>query len=49
LDNSNYDNFHGGGGFSHAYLIMHTYSGKKLEMKKMNTEAFIHNLICFVA
>jgi hypothetical protein len=36
LDNSNYDNFHGGGDFSHVYLIMHTYFGKKLEMQKMN-------------
>jgi hypothetical protein len=32
LDNSNYDNFHGGGDFSHAYVIMHKYFGKKLEM-----------------
>jgi hypothetical protein len=39
LDNSNYDNFHGGGGggFSHLYVIMHKYFVKKLEMKKMNT------------
>jgi hypothetical protein len=29
LDNSNYDNFHGGGDFSHAYAIMHPYFGKK--------------------
>jgi hypothetical protein len=28
LDNSNYDNFHGGGDFSHAYEIMHKYFGK---------------------
>jgi hypothetical protein len=32
LDNSNNDNFHGGGEFSHAYVIMHKYFGKKLEM-----------------
>jgi hypothetical protein len=29
LDSSNYDNFHGGGDFSHAYVIMHKYFGKK--------------------
>jgi hypothetical protein len=34
LDNSNYDNFHGGGDFSHAYVIMHKYSSKKLKMQK---------------
>ncbi len=27
LDNLNYDNFHGGGDFSHAYVIMHKYFG----------------------
>jgi hypothetical protein len=32
LDNSNYDHFHGGGGFSHAYVIMHKYFVKELEM-----------------
>jgi hypothetical protein len=34
LDNSNYDNFHDGGDFSHAYIIMHKYLGKKLKCKK---------------
>jgi hypothetical protein len=34
LDNSNYDNFHGGGGFSHVYVIPHKYFAKKLETKK---------------
>jgi len=29
LDDSNYDNFHGGGDFSHVYVIMHKYFGKK--------------------
>ncbi len=29
MDNSNYDNFHGGGDFSHAYVIMHKYFRKK--------------------
>jgi len=29
LNNSNYDNFHGGGDFSHAYVIMHKKFGKK--------------------
>jgi hypothetical protein len=33
LDNSNYDNFHGGGDFSHAYAIMHKYFDKTLEMQ----------------
>jgi len=37
LDNSNYDNFHGGGDFSHVYVIMHKYFGKKTKMQKMNT------------
>ncbi len=32
LDNSNNDNFHGGGGFSHSYVIMHKYIVKKPEM-----------------
>jgi hypothetical protein len=32
LDNSYYDNFHGGGDFSHEYVIMQKYFGKKLEM-----------------
>jgi len=29
LDNSNYDHFHGGGGFSHPYVVMHKYFVKK--------------------
>ncbi len=37
LDNSNYDNFHGGGDFSHAFVIMHKYFGKKSKMQKINT------------
>jgi hypothetical protein len=37
LNNSNYDNFHGGGDFSHAYVIIHTCFGKKLKMQKMST------------
>ncbi len=36
LDNSNYDNFHGSGDFSHAYVIMHKYFGKKSKMQKIN-------------
>jgi hypothetical protein len=32
LDDSNYVNFHGGDDFSHAYVIMHQYFGKKLKM-----------------
>jgi hypothetical protein len=35
LDNSNYDNFHGGGDFSHVYVIMHKYFDKKPEMQKI--------------
>jgi hypothetical protein len=35
LDNSSYDHFHGGGDFSHAYAIMHTYFGKN---KNANNE-----------
>jgi hypothetical protein len=34
LENSNYDNFHGGGDFSHSYVIMHKYFGKKKKCKK---------------
>jgi hypothetical protein len=37
LDNSNYDNFHGGGDFSRGYVIMHKYFGKNPEKKEMNT------------
>jgi hypothetical protein len=37
LDDSDYDNLHGGDGFSHAYVIMHKYFGKKQKMVKMNT------------
>ncbi len=33
MDNSNYDHFHCGGDFLHAYVIMHKYFGKK---KKKN-------------
>jgi hypothetical protein len=36
FDNSYYDNLHGGGDFSHAYVIMHKYFGKQLKMQKMN-------------
>jgi len=34
LDNSNYDNLHGGGDFSHAYVIMHKYFDKKTKNVK---------------
>ncbi len=37
MNNSNYDNLHGGGYFSHAYVILHKYFRKKSEMQKMNT------------
>jgi hypothetical protein len=32
LGDSNYDDLHGGGDFSHAYIIMHKYFGKKPKM-----------------
>jgi len=32
LNNSNYTNFHGGDDFSHVYVIMHQYFGKKLKL-----------------
>jgi hypothetical protein len=38
LDNSNYDSFDGGGGFSHVYVNMHEYFVKKQKkMQKINT------------
>ncbi len=44
MDNSNFDNFHGGGNFSHVYVIMYKYFGKKPKMQKMNTRFYI----CFL-
>ncbi len=41
LNNSNYDNFHGGGEFSHAYVIMYKYFGKKSKMQKK----WVHKLL----
>jgi hypothetical protein len=41
FDNSNYDNFHGGGDFSRAYVIMHKYFGKKKKYKKK-----VHTFLC---
>jgi hypothetical protein len=41
LDNSNYDNLDGGGDFSHAYIIMHKYFGKKPKMQRINQMAKI--------
>jgi hypothetical protein len=32
--NLNYDKFHGGSDFSHAYVIMHKYFGKNKKCKK---------------
>jgi hypothetical protein len=37
LDKSNYDNFHGGDDFSHAFVIMHKYFGKNPKKQEMNT------------
>jgi hypothetical protein len=43
--NSNYDNFHCGGDFSHAYEIMHKYFGKNTKKcKKWVHKFFIYNL-----
>ncbi len=41
MDNSNYDNFHGGGDFSHAYVIMHKYFGKKQKINKIHKFIYI--------
>ncbi len=49
LNNLNHTNFHGGGDFSHMYVIMHQYFVKKLEMQKLNTSNFTNNLTCFLA
>jgi hypothetical protein len=35
--------------FSHAYVIMHKYFSKKLEILKMSTFFFIDNFTCFLA
>jgi hypothetical protein len=40
LDNSNYDHFHGGGDFSHVYVIMHKYLVKNQKCKK-----WVHKLL----
>jgi hypothetical protein len=37
LDNSNYNDLYGGGDFSHVYVMMHKYFGKKPKIQKMNT------------
>jgi isopentenyl phosphate kinase len=34
LDNSNYDHVHGGGGFSHPYVIRHKYFVKNHKCRK---------------
>jgi hypothetical protein len=47
MDNSNYDNFHGGGDFSHVYIIMHKYFGKNPKMKKKYISFLIQlNMFC---
>jgi len=48
-DNSNYDHFHGGGDFSHMYVIMHKYFGKKPRNAKNEYISFLYNLTCFLA
>jgi hypothetical protein len=42
LDNSYYDDFHNGGGFSYAYVIMHKYFVKKSKMQKMKIYKFLY-------
>ncbi len=40
LDKSNHNNFHGGGDFSHAYVIMNNYFGKKPKMQHYKEFAY---------
>ncbi len=47
LDNSNYDNFHGDGDFSHEYVIMHKYFGKKTRNVKNEYISFYIQLNMF--
>jgi hypothetical protein len=48
LDNLNYDHFHGGSDFSHAYVIMHKYFGKKTKNVKNEYISFYNNLTFFL-
>jgi hypothetical protein len=47
LDNSNYDNSHGGGDFSHVYVLMYQYFCEKSKMQKMNTYVFYRQFDMF--
>jgi hypothetical protein len=47
LDDSNYDSSCGGGDFSHAYVIMHQYFGKKFKMQKNEYMNFYKQLDLF--
>jgi hypothetical protein len=47
LDNSNYVNFHGGGDFLHAYVIMHQYFGLKIKNVKIEYISFYEQLDIF--
>jgi hypothetical protein len=47
LDNSNYDNFHGGGSFSHVYVITHQYFVKKTRDAKNEYISFYIQLNMF--
>jgi len=48
LNNSSYDQFHGGGDFSYACVIMKKYFDKKSEMQKINTHVFLHENILHI-
>jgi hypothetical protein len=47
LKNSNYDNSYGGSKFSHAYVIMHEYFGKKTKNEKNEYKSFYRQLDMF--
>ncbi len=47
MDISNYDSFHGGSGFSHAYVIMHKYFVKTKNVKNQYI-SFNIQLKCFL-
>ncbi len=51
MDNSNYAHFHGGGDFSDAYVIMHEYFGKILQLQKNEYISFyklLHNFFAWL-
>jgi hypothetical protein len=42
LNNSNYDNFHGGGDFLHAYVTIHKYFRPSTTTKLTTLTIFFH-------